>query len=166
MSKTENIPVTNWCQKQKIFLTLRPQCICLPGLNVLCGDIQVRCGTCKVEAEGRVNLRKHTATNTSDDVMMNVNLLPLCGIYVFTDKNGVVSLLLLLFRSTGVSTQIAKLMGSTWGPPGSCRPQIWPMLAPWTLQSPWCSLPLLKHLSCRIVFLSSVCLPIAWLWHY
>ena len=30
-------------------------------------------------------------------------------------------------------TQIAKIMGPTWGPPGSCRPQMGPMLAPWTL---------------------------------
>ena len=30
-------------------------------------------------------------------------------------------------------TQIAKVMGPTWGPPGSCRPQMGPMLAPWTL---------------------------------
>ena len=32
-------------------------------------------------------------------------------------------------------TQIAKFMGSTWGPPGSCRPQMGPMLTPWTLLS-------------------------------
>ena len=32
-------------------------------------------------------------------------------------------------------TQITKLMGPTWGPPGSCRPQMGPMLAPWTLLS-------------------------------
>ena len=31
--------------------------------------------------------------------------------------------------------QIAKFMGPTWGPPGSCRPQMGPMLAPWTLLS-------------------------------
>ena len=31
--------------------------------------------------------------------------------------------------------QIAKFMGRTWGPPGSCRPQMDPMLAPWTLLS-------------------------------
>ena len=30
-------------------------------------------------------------------------------------------------------TQIAKLMGPTWGPPGSCRSQMGPMLAPWPL---------------------------------
>ena len=33
------------------------------------------------------------------------------------------------------STQIAKLMGPTWGPPGSCQPQMGPMLAPSTLLS-------------------------------
>ena len=32
-------------------------------------------------------------------------------------------------------TQIAKFMGPTWGPPGSCRPQMGPMLVPWTLLS-------------------------------
>ena len=32
-------------------------------------------------------------------------------------------------------TQIAKFMGPTWGPPGSCRLQMGPMLAPWTLLS-------------------------------
>ena len=31
--------------------------------------------------------------------------------------------------------QIAKFMGPTWGPPRSCRPQMGPMLAPWTLLS-------------------------------
>ena len=31
--------------------------------------------------------------------------------------------------------QIAKFMGPTWGPPGSCRPHVGPMLAPWTLLS-------------------------------
>ena len=32
-------------------------------------------------------------------------------------------------------SQIAKFMVPTWGPPGSCRPQLGPMLAPWTLLS-------------------------------
>ena len=32
-------------------------------------------------------------------------------------------------------TQITKFMGPTWGPPGSCRSQMGPMLAPWTLLS-------------------------------
>ena len=31
--------------------------------------------------------------------------------------------------------QIAKFMGPTWDPPGSCRPQLGPMLAPLTLLS-------------------------------
>ena len=37
-------------------------------------------------------------------------------------------------------TQIARFMGPTWGPLGSCRPQLGPMLAPWALLSgklPW-----------------------------
>ena len=34
-----------------------------------------------------------------------------------------------------MATQIAKFMGPTRGPPGSCRPQMDPMLAPWTLLS-------------------------------
>ena len=33
------------------------------------------------------------------------------------------------------TTQIAKFMGPTWGPPGFCRPQMGPMLAPRTLLS-------------------------------
>ena len=33
------------------------------------------------------------------------------------------------------TSQITKFMGPTWGPPGSCRPQMGPMLAPWTLLS-------------------------------
>ena len=33
------------------------------------------------------------------------------------------------------TAQIARFMGPTWGPSGSCRPQMGPMLAPWTLLS-------------------------------
>ena len=33
------------------------------------------------------------------------------------------------------ASQIAKFMGPTWGPCGSCWPQMGPMLAPWTLLS-------------------------------
>ena len=32
-------------------------------------------------------------------------------------------------------SQIIRFMWPTWGPPGSCRPQAGPMLAPWTLLS-------------------------------
>ena len=37
--------------------------------------------------------------------------------------------------NSNVATQIAKFMGPTWGPPGSCRPQMEPMLASWALLS-------------------------------
>ena len=43
----------------------------------------------------------------------------------------------------GNLTQIAKFMGPTWDPPGSCQPQMGPMLTPWTLLSGFaiCSMP-------------------------
>ena len=34
-----------------------------------------------------------------------------------------------------INAQIAKSTGPTWGPPGSCRPQMGPMFTPWTLLS-------------------------------
>ena len=34
-----------------------------------------------------------------------------------------------------IRAQIARFMGPTWDPPGSCRPQMGPMLVPWTLLS-------------------------------
>ena len=37
--------------------------------------------------------------------------------------------------TTKVETQTTKFMGPTWGPPGSCPPQMCPLLAPWTLLS-------------------------------
>ena len=37
-------------------------------------------------------------------------------------------------------------MGPTWGPPGSCRPQMGPMLAPWTVLSWW-----VKLCCCRFI---------------
>ena len=41
----------------------------------------------------------------------------------------------LCFVWNKLPTQITKFMGQTWGPPGSYRPQMGPMLAPWTLIS-------------------------------
>ena len=38
-------------------------------------------------------------------------------------------------QTQATSTQIAKFMWPTWGPPGPCWPQVCPMLAPWTLLS-------------------------------
>ena len=39
------------------------------------------------------------------------------------------------WSSSLMSSQITRFMGPTWGPPGSCRPQMGPILAPWTLLS-------------------------------
>ena len=44
---------------------------------------------------------------------------------------------LLVTPGSNWPAQIAKFMGPTWGPPGSCRPQMSPMLAPWILLSGW-----------------------------
>ena len=44
-----------------------------------------------------------------------------------------------MWQACGNSTQIAKFMGPTWGPPGSCQPLMGPKLAPWTLLlGLWC----------------------------
>ena len=40
-----------------------------------------------------------------------------------------------IFQASPCHSILAKFMGPTWGPPGSCRPQMGPMLAPWTLLS-------------------------------
>ena len=40
-----------------------------------------------------------------------------------------------LCQLTRRESQIGRFMGPTWGPPGSCRPQMVPMLTPWTLLS-------------------------------
>ena len=47
-------------------------------------------------------------------------------------------------------SQIAMFTWLTWGPPGSCRPQVGPMWAPWTLLS---ELAFWKRYVCLIFFL-------------
>ena len=63
-----------------------------------------------------------------------------------------------------ICSQIAKFIGPTWGPPGSCRSQMGPMLDPWTLLSgfvlrlPWHSSMITMfnvHILWAIVLLSS-----------
>ena len=38
-------------------------------------------------------------------------------------------------RDMMMTPQVTRFMGPTWGPPGSCRPQMGPVLSPWTLLS-------------------------------
>ena len=46
------------------------------------------------------------------------------------------------------SSQIAKFLGPTRGPPGSYRPQMDPMMTPWTLQSGMlCIIPQMHHIN-------------------
>ena len=51
-------------------------------------------------------------------------------------------------------TLIARFMGPTWGPPGFCRPQMGPILAPWTLLSGYIY-TLLPRLTCTQWWLDS-----------
>ena len=46
--------------------------------------------------------------------------------------------------------QIAKFIGPTWGPPGSSRPQVGPMLAPWTLLSGTAWLDRERYMGCLV----------------
>ena len=60
--------------------------------------------------------------------------IPDCGSLKYHSRNSSVT-----YPLWSVITQITKFMGPTWGPTGSCRPQMDPMLAPWTLLSGYTS---------------------------
>ena len=59
--------------------------------------------------------------------------------------------ILLSLRTNNWTTQIAKFMGPTWDPPGSCRPQMGPMLAPRTLLSGYCYNGIIAHRSRQLI---------------
>ena len=59
----------------------------------------------------------------------NVNLLS----YVNDCRSGRCPTLFSCYYHVREAAQVAKFMGPTWGPPGSCRPQIGLMLDIWTL---------------------------------
>ena len=62
------------------------------------------------------------------------------------------------------SSQIAKFMGATRGPPGSCRPQLAPMLAPWTLLSGMASVVIDASVPNRqMVMIQAICEKV---WHF
>ena len=69
---------------------------------------------------------KMVAHKTYRITALNFKYDRLCGLnYVIISLAGV-------FLHEISWSQIAKFMGPTWGPPGSCRPQMGPMLAQWT----------------------------------
>ena len=51
---------------------------------------------------------------------------------------------------TNNTSHIARFMGPTWGPPGPCRPQMGPTLAPWALLSGLLNIGMLFHYNCQI----------------
>ena len=61
-------------------------------------------------------------------------------IYIYYPWNlflfiSVISVQAMTCANTRIHSQITRFIGTTWGPPGSCRPQMGPMLAPRTLLS-------------------------------
>ena len=73
-----------------------------------------------------------------------MNIKPGDGL-IYSSTNRLSSLML--------TYQITKFMGPTWGPPGSCRPQMGPMLALWALLSGLSSIGPKKHVPCSLVVL-------------
>ena len=74
---------------------------------------------------------------TSADTVMKILVrflsdINLCDIRCNTDAT---VRLFIRDRAARNTSQIARFMGPTWGPPGSCQPQMGPILAPWTLLS-------------------------------
>ena len=59
----------------------------------------------------------------------------LCEMYVTTSFWHINCAIIAWYVRWDMVSQIARFMGPTWGPPGSCRPQMGPMLAPWALLS-------------------------------
>ena len=70
------------------------------------------------------------AANQSDAKLLEGGVV--CNGRVYNDINATY---VIVSTHTHMYTQIAKFMGPTWGPHGSCRPQVGPTLAPWTLLS-------------------------------
>ena len=57
------------------------------------------------------------------------------GTFVHAGPSGGTAFTVLSVINRSLHTQITKSMGPTWGPSGSCQPQMGPMLAPWILLS-------------------------------
>ena len=68
---------------------------------------------------GPISLRTHSIMITVYDHITLHFKYEECSVHA-TD-------ILIFFLMINVSSQIAKFMGPTWGPPGSCRPQMGPM---------------------------------------
>ena len=58
------------------------------------------------------------------------------GIAKFCPKQEIIDVITNSKEEVCIHTQIAKFMGPTRGPFGSCRPQMGPMLAPWIMLAP------------------------------
>ena len=77
----------------------------------------------------RIIKHSHHALYTIPNVSIKIVVLTYWYAHLIPENNHVIS------RCCFPVSQIARFMGPTWGPPGSCRPQMGHMLAPWTLPS-------------------------------
>ena len=57
------------------------------------------------------------------------------GVMMHCDIWSCILVIIVRQSSHAMPSQMATFMGPSWGPPGSCRPQMDPMFAPWTLLS-------------------------------
>ena len=80
----------------------------------------------------KLNIRYHSYHNTAN---MASNTFTYRGKLRWFVKYKSVLVQVIPCRHIVDTPQIAKFMGPTWGPPGSCRPQMGPMLAIWILLS-------------------------------
>ena len=86
------------------------------------------------------SLQTEVANILKDNFMHQLLSRPVISQFVFLMniskmKNYYHCFTLVVTEEHYMQSQIAKFMGPTWGPPGSCRPQMGPMMAPWTLLS-------------------------------
>ena len=77
-----------------------------------------------------VQILRFCRPEQSNPLRAEINFGKFEYIYMLFLSNEMIS-----FHVNNKISQIAKFMGPTWGPPGSCRPQMSLMLAPWTLLS-------------------------------
>ena len=85
-------------------------------------------------------------------VMWRFNFCHAVGAFINVDT--------MYIYSQSLKSLIAKYVGPTWGPPGSWRPQMGPMLAPWTLLSGITSVSLTSSRTrdIRSVYYTALCI--------
>ena len=103
-------------------------------------ELQVYCHTRFVKSLSKYRLFLIDPSHKSRKVLdkyptMHHFVTEMCTHMHILLQNGVLWDMRLMHWEICVTAEIATFMGTTWSQPGSCRPQISPMLAPWTMLS-------------------------------